>query len=189
MARALNRTRIRDSWIITIIAVTIIFVTKPVSPVAAPEHEVLDTLGLLLIIACAMGRVYASAFLGGFKNNALITYGPYSVVRNPLYVFSLLGVLGISIVSMHLLVVAFAFPAFVVLYYFLIRREEKYLLERFGDAYADYMKKVPRLIPNPRLYNCPETIEMKPKFLNNAVLDAVWWLIAFQLIEIVEPFL
>lgn len=189
MARALNQTRIRDSWIITVVAVAIIFLTKPLFPVLAPGHELLDTLGLLLIIICAFGRVYASAFLGGFKNNALITYGPFSVVRNPLYFFSLMGVLGISIVSMHPLVVVFAFPAFVVLYHFLIRREEKFLLENFGNAYADYMKRVPRLIPNPALYNCPDTVEMKPKFLNNAIMDAVWWILAYQVIEVIEPLL
>lgn len=73
-----------------------------------------------------------------------------------------------------------------MIYHFLIRREEAFLLETFGDEYAAYMKSVPRLIPNPRLYQAPERIETVPKYLNKAFKDAIWWFAAFPLFEFAE---
>ena len=189
MAKALNQSRMRDSWVIVAVAAVMMFLTQPIFPVAALGHEIFDSVGFVLIIICALGRVYTSAFLGGFKNKTLIAHGPFSVVRNPLYFFSLTGVLGISLATAHPAVILFAPAAFAALYHFLIRREEKFLRENFGDEYAAYVQRVPRLIPDIRLYNTPETVEMKPRFLNNAIFDAIWWLISFQLLEVLETVL
>ena len=35
-------------------------------------------------------------YVGGRKNAELVTTGPYSMMRNPLYFFSLLGVAGVG---------------------------------------------------------------------------------------------
>lgn len=188
MAAELNLTRIRDSKIIAIVSIILIFASKQIYPPDNAVHLVLDYVGYFLISFCALGRVYATAFLGGHKNAELVTYGPFSVVRNPLYFFSLLGVFGIALVTMHAPVMIFVPLAFTVLYYFLILREEKFLSGKFGQAYADYKKRVPRLIPNPRLYHAPETVAMVPKYLNNALFDAIWWFVPFPVLEILEHF-
>lgn len=189
MARDLNRLRMLNSWIIAAISLAVIVFTKAAFAAASLGHDIITTIGLVLVAACALGRVYATAFLGGLKNKQLVDYGPFSVVRNPLYVFSLLGVLGLSLVSLRWEVILFAPVAFTVLYYFLIRREEKFLKRAFGEAYTAYAKRVPRLVPNFKLYSCPETVEMRPKLLKNAALDAIWWLIAFWAIVILERFI
>jgi protein-S-isoprenylcysteine O-methyltransferase Ste14 len=73
----------------------------------------------------------------------------YSVVRHPTYfgavVMGFAGlILGFSVYSILIFFIiysAFRFQA---------RREEKELVERFGDSYQEYMKKVPGLCPSPR---------------------------------------
>jgi hypothetical protein len=83
MARSLNGNRIRDTRIALILCFSLVILTKQLFSVHTALHEIFDILGYLLVAACAIGRVYCTAFLGGHKNTALITYGPFSISRNP----------------------------------------------------------------------------------------------------------
>lgn len=186
MAKDLNKSRIRDSKVIVVLALVAAFFTKALIGYETIWHESIEFFGYFLIAICALGRVYSTAFLGGHKNNTLITYGAFSVVRNPLYFFSLLGMTGVAIISGHLVVMVVLPLAFIVMYHFLIAREEAFLLAEFGDAYKAYMASTPRLIPNFALYNAPEKTELVPKFLNKAFFDAIWWFAAFPLFEVAE---
>lgn len=186
MAVKLNKTRMRDSKIALIIAFLLILFTRQFWENESPLHEFLDFAGYFLIALCALGRVYSTAFLGGFKNAELITHGPFSIVRNPLYFFSLIGVTGFALISNHLVIIIALPIFFVVLYHYLIIREEHFLEEEFGEVYRDYKKKVPRLFPNFSLYNAPETTMMYPKFINKAFADAIWWFAPFPIIELIE---
>ena len=47
--------------------------------------------------ACA-GRLWCSVYIAGKKNRELVKVGPYSVCRNPLYFFSLVGAIGAALV-------------------------------------------------------------------------------------------
>ncbi len=186
MAKSLNKSRMQQSKIFVIAAFIIVFFTKTLIPYETELHETLEFIGYLLIAVCAMGRLYSTAFLGGHKNDTLITYGAFSVVRNPLYFFSLIGMTGIALISTHILIIILMPIFFIVLYHFLIKREEEFLLQKFGTPYADYMKSTPRLIPNLKLYSAPERIETVPKYLNKAFKDAIWWFAAFPIFEFAE---
>ncbi len=163
-----------------------VFFTKTLIPHETAAHENLEFFGYFLIALCAMGRLYSTAFLGGHKNDTLITYGAFSVVRNPLYFFSLTGMTGIAFISAHVLIIFVVPLFFAVLYHFLILREEKFLMQKFGAQYEVYMKSTPRLIPNLKLYSAPEKIETVPKYLNKAFKDAIWWFAAFPIFEFAE---
>jgi hypothetical protein len=70
--------------------------------------------------------------------------------RNPLYVANLLLFLGLAIVhngwAMYLIVL----PFFLVAYHCIVAAEEEYLRGRFGEAYDDYCRRVPRWVPSLR---------------------------------------
>ncbi len=80
----------------------------------------------------------------------LITDGPYGWVRNPMLtgVFAMLFGLGLVLRSTGIALIWT--PAYVLLHWIeLTRIEEPELARRFGTAYSDYAKRVPRFVPRP----------------------------------------
>lgn len=189
MAKKLNKSRIRDTWIVVVLSLVILLTTKNHNPLSNYSlHEVVEFIGYFLVMFCAFGRVYCSAYLGGYKNNTVVNTGPFSIVRNPLYLFSLIGVLGISFITSNLYVMLFAPTAIYLIYLSLIKREEEYLLATFGDEYKKYIQKTPRFFPNIKNYNAPDTYQFHTKNLNKALFDAVWWFVPFVVLEVLEVF-
>lgn len=78
------------------------------------------------------------------KTGALVTRGLYRVVRHPLYTFGLLLVWLSPGVSQNSLTVYIGATLYTLIgAYF----EERKLLRDFGEAYAEYKRKTPMLIP------------------------------------------
>ena len=78
----------------------------------------------------------------------LLTEGIYGRVRNPRYIEALLWVMAYALFANYLgayIAVVLSLP----LIYFVVRLEEKELRERFGTAYEDYCRRVPRFVPRP----------------------------------------
>jgi protein-S-isoprenylcysteine O-methyltransferase Ste14 len=186
MARSLNKTRMRDTRILMGLTIAAGVFCKTMFPDDTIPHEVLDLTGYILVTICAIGRIYCTAFIGGEKNAQLVTWGPYSMCRNPLYFFSLCGAAGVGTMTTSIAAFAIIFTGFFIIYQGLIAREEEFLEAKFGQPYRDYCQRVPRLFPSFRNVYFPEEVTMHPKFLNKGVLDAVWWFAAFPLIEAAE---
>lgn len=85
---------------------------------------------------------------GSVGASKLVTSGPYSYTRNPLYVGNILIYLGIGIMSMALFpwLQLIALVWFVFQYTLIVKEEEHFLREKFGQEYADYCAKVPRFL-------------------------------------------
>lgn len=186
MAKSLNKSRMHLTRLAIVLSVLVVLFTRETFSDEEPLHDIFDLAGILLVAICAMGRIYCTAFLGGNKNVRLVTYGPFSVVRNPLYVFSLLGITGIALMSNHLLIMIVLPMAFLALYDQLIKREEAHLHEVFGAEFDSYCRAVPRLWPRFKSYVAPERIETSPKLLWIALRDATMWFIPYQIFELVE---
>jgi len=80
-------------------------------------------------------------------HHQLVTTGVYSVLRHPGYAGNILFLSGVAFAMGNLVPVLFVPAAFIAVYLYRINREEKMLIEIFGEAYRDYQKKVKRLIP------------------------------------------
>lgn len=186
MATQLNKSRMRNSKFFILLAIFIVLFTKTLIPYETVAHEAMEFVGYFLVSFCALGRLYSTAFLGGFKNQRLITSGAFSVVRNPLYFFSLIGIVGISLISGHIVVIIGLPLAFIVIYHQLIKREELFLENTFNQEYREYSTLTPRLIPNLKLYQAPQSVEVVPKYLNKAFKDAIWWFAPFPVFELAE---
>src|SRR6188474_3140118 len=57
-------------------------------------HEMIEWIGIVAIVVCIIGRTWASLYIAGRKIDQFVTEGPYSIVRHPLYFFSILGAAG-----------------------------------------------------------------------------------------------
>jgi protein-S-isoprenylcysteine O-methyltransferase Ste14 len=73
----------------------------------------------------------------------LVDTGIYSVVRHPQYVTFIMWAIAGMLLFQHWIVILLGVPVIPLTYIDLIRAD-KACVERFGDAYKAYMKKVPR---------------------------------------------
>ena len=92
---------------------------------------------------------YAGASTRGKKASArrLVTAGPYSYVRNPIYIGNFLVSLGVVLTIRSWFFTLLFVLYFVVVYSLIVRHEESFLASEFGDAYRSYTKSVYRFWP------------------------------------------
>ena len=147
---------------------------------------VLELTGFLLLLGCGFGRLWVNIYIRGKKSRTLVTSGPYSVCRNPLYCFSLMGAIGGCLAAKNLLVLVLILFLFLVYYPLVIVAEEKKLRKVFQGAYDEYMKRVPRLIPRLSLYRDAESLPIKPKYFYLCVLSAMWFPLAFIILRVIQ---
>lgn len=151
--------------------------------VESAAHEGLEWFGYLLIIVGIFGRVWCSAYIGGRKNYELIDIGPYSVVRNPLYVFSFLAVSGVALTTGMLTVTVLVQMLFVAYYRVVVKREEEALGAAYGKPYTDYLTRVPRWWPRLQQWREPGELTIRPRFLYLTLRDIGWVLLLFPIVE------
>lgn len=79
-------------------------------------------------------------------STALVASGPFGFSRNPLYVALTLMYVGLALLANALWVLVLIVPVLLILHYGVVRREERYLGAKFGDAYREYCSRVRRYI-------------------------------------------
>jgi len=80
---------------------------------------------------------------------ALLTEGPYAVIRHPRYVEAVLAVLAYALVANYVGTYVLLVASFPVIYLIVIL-EERELRDRFGEEYEGYCRAVPRFLPRSR---------------------------------------
>jgi hypothetical protein len=112
---------------------------------AAPTRDSL-LIGLPVSVLGLLLRGWAAGHLA--KNTTLTESGPYSYLRNPLYVGTLTVAAGLVIAARRWeLAVLFA-AVFGLVYLPVIQNEESHLRKLFA-SFAQYAREVPALIPKP----------------------------------------
>ena len=113
-------------------------------------------LGIVLIIIGETIRLRSVSFAGGETRtmnvgaSSICKSGPYSIVRNPLYIGNMMIYVGFAFVSGSVYVVTISsitFVYFFIQYSLIISLEEQALEEKFGDEYTTYKKLVPSILP------------------------------------------
>lgn len=184
MKNFFERHRSFLSWIIVVPILFLLFL----SPI--PETSFLGSyseyLGFFLLIIAAIGRIWTSLYICGKKDSELITEGPFSICRNPLYVFSFIGAVGLMLAGESLILAGLMVPIFWGYYHFVIKGEEQRLELLFGDEYKTYCHKTPRIVPKLSLYHSVSNIRIELKTMERSILDASCFLILIVMIEVLE---
>ena len=76
----------------------------------------------------------------------MILRGPYRFSRNPMYVGMLLLQSSIGLFVDDLWIVLLSVPALILVHYTAVLPEERYLADRFGEAYQNYIGTVRRYL-------------------------------------------
>jgi protein-S-isoprenylcysteine O-methyltransferase Ste14 len=146
----------------------------------------LYVMGLTLIGVATAGRLWCALYISGYKGSSLVTSGPYSLCRNPLYFFSLLGFAGVGFTTETWTLGLVALASFSLMYPSVIAGEEKHLHGQFGAAFDDYCARVPRFIPRFGDFREPGAYTVNPRVFRRALKDIIWFVWAAGLIELVE---
>lgn len=113
--------------------------------------------GFVIMVCGEIIRIWAVSYAGsetrttgGVGGSKLVTQGPYSVIRNPLYAGNVIIYTGVGIMSMALFpwLQIIAFIYFIFQYYCIIINEEEYLEKSFPDSFPVYKKFVNRIVPS-----------------------------------------
>ena len=186
MLDLIKKKRILFSRIIVVL-ITLIFLFTDHSWQDNTFHFLLfQSLGGLLVGICILGRLWSALYIAGNKTKNLICEGPYSMVRNPLYFFSFFGAIGLGLATENLLIIGLIVILFIIYYPFVIMGEEKRLIEVHGDEFLNYMKNVPRFIPNPFKLKEPEFYSVNVKKYKIAFIDAMGFFSIYICVQIVN---
>jgi protein-S-isoprenylcysteine O-methyltransferase Ste14 len=122
---------------------------------SAATDAVLDAVGIAVALSGQLLRALVIGFAyvrrGGKDKriyaDSLQQEGFFAHCRNPLYLGNFLALVGFCLIYNSVLCYVVGIPFFAFAYLAIIAAEEQYLGQRFGDEYADYCRRVPRLFP------------------------------------------
>jgi protein-S-isoprenylcysteine O-methyltransferase Ste14 len=107
----------------------------------------IGTTGLVLIVwAVASLWRHETTVMPDKSSTALVTTGPYTLLRNPIYLGEVMAMLGAAELTKNVwfIITALAFAALVT--WLQIIPEERHLDARFGQDYRDYKARARRWI-------------------------------------------
>ncbi len=112
------------------------------------------SVGMLIIISGQLVRFWAAGYIPKYRTEKigapiLVTWGPYSWIRNPLYAGNFIMGLGWALMLGWVWVAAFT-AAFLLLYCLIVIPAEEFLASKFGPQYLAYRENVPSLFPYPK---------------------------------------
>ena len=112
-------------------------------------HIAAMLLGYLVVFAGAALVVDGwTAVHRARQEGRLLTTGVYAYVRHPQYTGLFMILFGEGIVHWPTIVSVAAFPVLVGAYTVLARREERQMIDAFGEEYEAYRRRVPMFLPH-----------------------------------------
>lgn len=151
----------------------------PVYSLLAQPDKWVFYIGAVLALSGMLVRLYASGFI--VKNKELATYGPYSLVRHPLYTGNLLLMIGFTLVCGQWWAVVVSGLFWWFYYPPAIAYEDHKLHGIFGEAWETWSETVPAVIPADLKFSAGGGWSLTTSFKQNyeflVVLFTVFWVL------------
>lgn len=154
--------------------------TRPALSGAAAHAGILSA-GVIALVVAIVGRAWCSLYIGGRKKSEIVDRGPYSVSRNPLYVFSFLGAFGMGAQTGSLALAGLFTAIAVAVFLATVRREEAWLLGTFGEDYRRYRDATPRFWPRWSGWRDEPDLTVAPQYFLTTLRDGSAMLLAVPL--------
>jgi len=181
-----SRHRIAITRILVGAAFLLVIFSSPAWEPHPSLDAVMDLAAFVLVLVATFGRLWALSHIGSRKTRELVTHGPYSVTRNPLYLFSFIGALGIGIVSDRVVLVALVIMGFALYYPFVIKAEEVLLHRVHGEDFLVYKARVPRLLPRFSAYAEPPDYVVNSRAFRRSFLRVMWFPLPYVILLMAE---
>ena len=117
-------------------------------------------IGSFFIVLGECLRMWAVGYAGGTTRATalgaardLVTTGPYSYVRNPLYLGNFLLSFGVCLFANVYWIIPILVTGYFIQYLPIISVEESYLFDSCGSVYKTYYDQVPRFLPQVHPYS------------------------------------
>ncbi len=149
-------------------------------------HEALENVGQLFILIGILGRAWCTMHIGGQKFTELVDYGPFSISRNPLYVFSLIATFGAGLQTGSILFALIATCGVWIVIDRTVRREEAALSARFAEAYAAYCARTPRYGPRLSSWRPVNTIPVNMPLVYKTIVDGFLFFLIIPVSEVID---
>lgn len=151
-------------------------------PATAAGGALMDVVAILLVASGCLGRIWCSTFIAGRKDAELVTTGPYSLCRHPLYSLSVVSGLGLGLATHSASLTLVTLLVLSGLFLAAARREERQLAQWHGAAFREYRQQVPRFLPQTLRYTLPETTTVRLPIFRKAFRDAAVFLLLLALL-------
>ncbi|MGH6751844.1 MAG: methyltransferase family protein [Bradyrhizobium sp.] len=140
-----------------------------------------------MILLAIGGRAWATLYIGRRKATRLATEGPYSLSRNPLYLFSFLAAVGLGAQAGSVTIAAiFAAAGAFLIFAPVVKREEAALQTIFGETYDEYHRHTPRYGPRLAAWRDAATLEIVPARLYRTIADGLVFAALVPLFELID---
>lgn len=107
----------------------------------------IGALGLILIVTAILALMrHGTTVMPDRASSALVTSGPYSIFRNPIYLGEVMAMLGLAEATKNIWFAATALIFAVLVTWLQIIPEERHLEARFGEDYLAYKQRARRWI-------------------------------------------
>jgi protein-S-isoprenylcysteine O-methyltransferase Ste14 len=137
------------------VAAPVLDVAGALEPLDALDSAGVRATGVAIFLVGLVGTVYAQVAMGDSwrigvdeeERTALVTSGPFALVRNPIFAAMVPASLGLALLVPNVAALAGLAALWLVLEIQVRLVEEPYLLRAHGDAYREYAARVGRFVP------------------------------------------
>ena len=129
--------------------------------------------GFIMVLIGESMRFWGVAYAGSLTRVTgsvgapeVVLAGPFSYVRNPLYIGNILMYTGVGVMSNALTpwLVLVALGYFSIQYSLIVSLEEEFLEKEFGEGYLEFKKNVPRFLPRFPRFLHPRQEHQRPNW-------------------------
>lgn len=129
--------------------------------------------GYTLLLAGLGLRLWSTLYIADHKSKILVTLGPYSLCRNPLYLGTSLVALGAALSFENIPLCIYTVAVVVPVHLLVVKMEEAHLLDLFGDEYRQYCRTTSRFMPSLAGFQQEAELRIESRSLNRAAIDAL----------------
>lgn len=145
--RLINFSWINNTGRVFSVLITIIYFVLLAIPVISEieQSSLLIIMGIVLVVPGIIGLIASYTNYFTAPGGQLITKGVYKSIRNPIYLFTLFVFSGMAFLCGSIVM-----GVLIVIYFFLqlpiVKEEERFCLETYGNEYIEYKNSTRRFI-------------------------------------------